>query len=264
MLFWSNTCNFNNMKIFLLLLLLSASNQTIAQDTTFRSQHYTGGMSYIIAYEVDTFYIRTYLNGDMESKIGYSVIKKLQPYTRYYQNGRIMWEKQLDNSKANGKGVFFNMKGKRVAEFNFKNDSIVDTVFLSKREHIVMGKITYKSVVYGGMMREDGTSNISKSEGPRIFSPMYAVKLDSTRKEQETYQSYITDNYGFYFLCLEKGSFGFFPSNYDIKLVSYQMGTPRYHSGRGMDGGWNLPIPLLIEDNFTLQNLHYSSVGYAP
>lgn len=244
--------------------MLLVSNQSIAQDTTFRSQQFNGGMTYVIAYEVDTFYIRTYKNGDIESKTGYSVIKKPQSYVRYYPNGKVMWQKQMENLKANGNAIYFNKKGKRVAEFNFKNDSIVDTVFLSRKEHIVLGRMTYKSVVHGGMMREDGTSNVSRSSGPRIFFPMYTVKLDSNKKEQEIYETFITDYYGCFFLCLEKGSFGFFYANYDINLVNYQMATPRSRHGGGIEGAWNLQVPLLIENNFTLQNLHYSSVGYAP
>ena len=252
------------MKTILVSLLLMISNQSVAQDTTFRSPQFNGGMTYVIAYEVDTFYVRTYKNGDIESKTGYSVIKKPQSYIRYYPNGKVMWQKQMVDMKANGNAIYFNKKGKRVAEFNFKNDSIVDTLFLSRKENIVMGRMTYKSVVYGGMMREDGTSNISRSTGPRMFFPMYTVKLDSTQMEQTIYQSFMTDYDGYFFLCLEKGSFGFFYASYDIKLVTSKMGSPAPQNGGGINGGWNLSSPLLIEDKFTQQNLHYSSVGYAP
>jgi hypothetical protein len=153
----------------------------------------------------------------------------------------------------------------RLAEFGMINDTIIDTIYLAKKERLLFGKMTYESTVYGGAVNADGRSNVSHSSGPRAHVDMYVVKLDPAKSHQIAHEYFRTDHKGEFFLHLEKGKFGFFSSRFDIKRVTHTMGTSMGTIGKSMQGSWNRSEPYFIDKNsYNTIHLHYTSVGYAP
>lgn len=254
-----------NMKQTALLLILFTSFLSRSQDTLSHNKRYQGGETTLLALAEDTFFRCTYPSGELESIRPYTQLFKTTLYKRYYKNGKQLWNREMLNGQANGTTVFFNEKGKEIASFEFKNDTLIDTNFINEKIPFVFGRATYRSVVYGGMVREDGTSNVSRRKGTYMFTPMYTVKLDSTVEEQSMYKHFYTDFNGYYFVCLEKGNFGFFPKYQDIKKVTSQMGAPRPDMGGGSQSQWNIREPIQIDDQFYYRvDLFMNSVGYAP
>lgn len=253
------------MKTALLFYIAFQFGFSFGQDTLSITKRFDGGWTYLIA-EIDTFTIQTYSNGKIESKMEHSaILDKKRKYTRYYESGKMMWVQEIERGMKNGYSTYFNEKGNKVAAFLFANDTIIDTLFLSTKSRLLFGKITYSSIVYGGMQLEDGSSNISESSGPRRFSSFYTVKLDKKAETQKIYKSFYTDTNGDFFLELEDGLYGFFGSNVDIKSISNDQATELESGNMGWHGGWDLTQPLLInKKSFNYLHLHYSSVGYAP
>jgi hypothetical protein len=226
---------------------------------------FDGGAMYLIA-EIDTFWVYVYPNGTIEAKIGYTLDQnKKTTYERYYENGRKMWTYDLMAGKRNGYSMFFNEKGNKVASFLYQNDTIVDTLFLTKKTQLLFGKITNESKVYGGMQREDGSSNISHSIGPTRHASFYVVRLNKETTSQKIYKRFKTDINGEFFIEVEEGFYGFFNEKVDIKTVSSNQATEPPKGTGGWHGGWNLTEPFLIQKKpYNFVHLHYSSVGYAP
>lgn len=168
----------------------------------------------------DTSFYQYRTDGSLESHRPYTLKDSTTIYTRYYQNKIKLWTREMKNGKANGTTIFFNMKGKRMASLEFRNDTLVDTNFISKKYHFIYGRATYYSVVYGGMPNEDGTSNVSGGHGVFMNSSINAIKLDSTKKEQDIYLSFSTGFNGYYMVPVEKGDFGIFPFHYDVKTIN--------------------------------------------
>ena len=253
------------MKNFILLLFIGVTLLGFGQDTLSGYVNYDKTSTYLLSDGIDTFTVFNYANGEREEKISYSLTKSKGIHERFYPNGKTMWVKEMQGAYANGKAAYFDEKGKRVAEFNYKNDTIIDTLFLSNKKTLLLGKMTYSSVIHGGMMREDGTSNISQSSGNRAHVDMYTVKMDKSAAQQKIYKEFRTANNGEFFLCLEEGDFGFFNKSFPISDVQTNMGTPITTAGMSMHANWNIKSPIKIKKNcYNFINLHYSSVGYAP
>lgn len=252
------------MKQIVLLLIIFSSYIAQAQDTLSHTKRYKGGETTLLIKDQDTFFSCTYPNGKLESIRPYSMTDKTTIYKRYYENGKRLWDREMVKGQANGTTIFYNERGKAVASLVFKNDSMIDTNFISLKHQFVYGRGTYFSKVYGGMQREDGSSNISERHGTYMYSPMYTVKLDTSKVEQTVYKDFFTDYNGYYFICLEKGNFGFFPSHMDVKKINAKIGSGQSGFGGGIDYTWN-GGPILIDDqNLHILNLHSHSVGYAP
>ena len=253
------------MNKLLLITSLLLSIIGYSQDTLSGYTRYDDRSFYVIASETDTFSVRNYPSGNREALIAKGSMKGKRLQTVYYDNGNVMYTRELKNNQPNGKSIYFNQKGRKIAEFNVKNDTVIDTLFLSSKHKMIFGKMTYTSVVHGGMPREDGRSNISRSSGNSMYRNMYTVKLDSTKQLQEVYQSFTTDQFGNFFLCVENGDYGFFTERYDIKHVDGKMGTSRGSMGKGVQESWTPTGPITIEKKcYNYVHLHYDSVGYAP
>lgn len=242
-----------------------SANYLFAQDTTQLVKYYDGTKTFWLVTKTDTTLYSTYSNGKKETERKFKNNAITGLYKRWYPTGKLMWEKELVNGKSNGKTVFYDARGIKVAELDYKNDTITDTVYIKENTHLVLGKITSSSIVYGGMQREDGSSNVSQYSGPWMFCEMYAAKVDSIKKP-EMVQHFRTDHNGEFFILAPEGNIGFFPKATDIgKLVPGEFYPPPKAWSSGHDG-WNMRSPLEVkkEDVLLFILLHHSSVGYAP
>lgn len=254
------------MKTILLILFALIVSICSSQDTLQRIKRYDNSVTYYIAHQGDTFFIDVYPNGNTEAIRSTCQHKdSVWEYERFYPNGKKMWVKEMKGWTENGKALFYNDNGIKVGEFQYREGSITDTLYIHPKYKLLLGKATYYSVVYGGMQREDGSSNISGGEGIYMFYHMYAVKLDSTSKQQKIYKQFSTDYNANFFLCVEKGLYGFFPQYYKITDVSSGMGTPPPMVGSSWENGWNNSEPLNTKyGSLFFVHLHFHSVGYAP
>lgn len=253
------------MKQLIAILLLSAASQCFAQDTISRSQYINGTKSFIIIDNGDTVLHSYYSNGQLEGIRHFSVINERNKYERYYQNGKKMWEMKLVKNQPEGIATYYNEKGKKIAQFDWENGEIKDTLFRDPKTKFMLGRSTYYSVVYGGMVREDGSSNVSGGEGIHMFQDFYTVKLDTTIDEQSVYKEFTTDFNGYFMVCVEKGQYGLFPKHFDIKQVKSTMTTPSGLHNGGINSSWNISSTLNFnQKNYQFVKLHFHSVGYAP
>ncbi len=253
------------MKKILLFASLFLVNEVQSQDTIYSNPVAHGGRTCLVVEDGDTTALHFYKDGSLASRMKVSVTEPRQLYIRYYPNGELMWEKEFENGKANGITSYYDEKGKLAGKFRVKNDTIRDTLFLSPKKRLLLGEISYSSTIYGGMVREDGTSNVSRVSGYYMYQSFYSVRLDGTSSLQKIYKDFITDQYGRFYFCLEPGEYGFFPSNYALENVYGSSACPDPSKGMSNFGAWNLRQPLAIKAPgiYTLK-LHYSSEAYAP
>lgn len=253
------------MKKILLVASLFLVNEVQSQDTIYSNRVAHGGRTCLVVENGDTVALHFYKDGSLASRMKTSVTEPRQLYTRYYPNGTLMWEKELENGKANGITSYYDEKGKLAGRFTVNNDAITDTLFLSPKKRLLLGEISYSSTIYGGMLHEDGTSNVSRVSGSYMYQSFYSVQLDSTSSTQKIYKEFITDQYGQFYFCLEPGEYGFFPVNYAPENVYRSSACPDPRAGMSDFGAWNLRKPLAITASgiYTLK-LHYSSEAYAP
>jgi hypothetical protein len=252
------------MRITLLIISFFYFLNAFGQDTISRSKTYSGGWKYFIVEDADTFFVHTYSNGEMESRIEYSNDSVALRYQRWFNNGNLMWDHTLVKSKRHGNAKFYHESGKLIAEFTFENDQVKDTLFVSKKHSFIFGRHTYHSIVYGGMRRADGSSNISGGHGVSMHTPMYIVKLDPKKAKQEIYKGFRTDFNGYYYITISKGEYGIFPERFEINEVSSTMGSPGSTNGMSHHSSWNIQSPIHIHKNYHYLDLHFESVGYAP
>lgn len=206
----------------------------------------------------DTTIHSFYPNGQLESRKPMST----GIYQRYYDDGNLMWEQEMELGRANGEMKFY-LEGSHLGTLEFKNDTIIDTIALSNKHTFVFGQFTYSSRIHGGMRRPDGSSNISNSKGNKMFAPVFAVKH---QKDVPTakYREFWTDMNGYFFFVAEEGSFGIFPDYQNIELIISDMGAPIGRQGSGSTITWNVTSPIKISGNFCYLPLHVNSIGYAP
>lgn len=209
-------------------------------------------------------------NDDTSEIIKYSngIMASIRPentgsYYRYYKDGSLMWKQEIYEGKANGEMRFFKPDGTHIGTLEFKNDSIIDTLFLHSNETFVFGQFTYTSVIHGGMRRPDGKSNVSRSNGGKMLTPMFAVQYGKT-KEVQKYREFYTDRLGYFFFIAEHGNFGIFPGYQKLDGIRSDMGAPLGRDGGGVHTQWNITRPIQIDANFCYLSLHVHSTGYAP
>jgi hypothetical protein len=248
----------------LILFLIPAATQ--AQDTVNFVRYYDGTKTFELRTKKDTVLISTYPNGKKESG---RTVKKFQisgTYKRWYNNGKIMWEREIVKNQAHGITKYYSDKGVKVAELKFENGVITDTVFMMKNIRLVLGKITSSSTVYGGAVNEDGTSNVSSYSGPYMYCAMYAAKVDSLKKPVLV-QHFRSDHNGEFFIIAPVGKISFFPKSIPIEKLNVGEFYPPTIMNRSGHDGWTVtPCPLHIKTNSILSVvlIQFVSVGYAP
>jgi hypothetical protein len=236
-----------------------------SQDTTDLFKWYDRTLSFKLITEKDTLLIFKYPDGKRESIRTYKKSQITGTYSRWYENGKLMWKKELKNGIQYGTSVFYSESGTKVAELMYENGKITDTIFIKANIHLALGKITSSSTVYGGMEREDGGSNVSEYSGPYMNCSMYAIRLDSKSKPKLV-SKFKSDLYGDFFIIVPPGEIGFYPV--DIKIDSlgpgdFHIPEKIYSSG---NEGWNMPEHLFVNkvSGILFIELHHYSVGYAP
>ena len=236
-----------------------------AHDTAQLVKQYDKSKTFWLISKTDTVMYSCYPNGKKESERKYNYNGKSILYKRWYENGKLMWERETVNDIANGKTIFYDSKGIKIAELNFKNGIVSDTVFIKDGIHLVLGKITSRSVVYGGMQREDGSSNVSDYTAPWMYCSMYAAKVDSIKKP-ELIQYFRSDHKGEFFIIAPEGTIGYFPKATAIEQLNpgefYPVGKVNYSGHEG----WSVRGQQIIkkEDLLIFVELYHESVGYAP
>lgn len=238
--------------------------QAYSQDTTQLAKYSDGTKSFWLISKADTTLCYDYPNGKKESRRAFKNNQVTGTYTRWYENGKKMWEKELVKNVQEGKTVLYNEKGSKIAEFNYVDGKISDTLFLKDNIHLVLGNVTYSSKVYGGMEREDGSSNISENSGPYQNFKMYGAKVDSLKKPEKI-QDFKTDFNGDFFMMVPNGKISFFPASTSIEKLNHGEFYPQEKTWSSGQDGWNFGKPFIINDErIVIIQLHYSSVGYAP
>ena len=253
------------MKKILLILLYAYIIPAYAQDTTELVVSYDGSRSFMLLTARDTSLVNIYPGGRKEGVCKMSEGLANGIYTRWYENGKLMWKKEMKNGLPHGKSLYFNNKGIKVAELIYQQGQITDTVFLMANTHLVFGKITLSSKVYGGAIREDGSSNVSEFSGPYAHCRMYAALVDSIKKP-EMITKFKSDFNGDFFILVPAGKISFFTQDIDIKTLA----PGQYYIPGSMSGStrshWSEADPLVVtkEDLLLFVNLHHASEGYAP
>ncbi len=256
--------NIIKMKAIILVLILFNTIIGYSQDTTNLIKNNDGSTSFWLTTKSDTMLISTYPNGKKETERCYKNKQITGIYKRWYENGKLMWQKNLINNIEDGKAVFYNDKGVKITELIYKKGIIKDTLFIKKNIHLVLGKITYSSKIYGGVQRPDGGSNISESSDPYQNFKMYAVKVDSILKPK-LIQYFKSDHDGQFMVLVPKGKIGFYPASIklkDIKPGEYCPPTKAFNAGQS---GWDMRQPLVVKNESLIKfSLNNYSVGYAP
>lgn len=252
------------MKAIILISSFLICNFLKAQDTTQLIKYYDGTKSYWLVSKTDTLLKWDYPNGKKESVRKFKNNQITGTYTRWYENGKVMWEKSLVNNILQGYSIFYNEKGIKIAELLYEDGKIKDTVFIKKNTHLILGKATYNSKVYGGMQREDGSSNISESSGPYQNLKMYAAKVDSLKKPV-LIQNFKTDFNGDFIIDSPEGKISFFPATIPITEINPGQYNALERGSMSGHSGWDYTKPFIIENQKLYSIiLHHFSVGYAP
>lgn len=253
------------MKTLIIFIIAFLSLSLCAQDTTNLFVNYDGAKSFTVFTKKDTLHIWMYPNGKKESVFACKGGESAGTYTRWYDNGKTMWVKNIENLKENGLASYYSSKGVKVAEFKYRDGVITDTIFMKQNIHFVMGRIFTSSKVYGGAVREDGSSDVSEYKGPSAHCAMYAALVDSVKKP--VLVSYFkTDYLGQFFLVVPEGLISFFPNELKIESIPPgQFFIPPSASGSS-SSAWKESPPLHIKKNGAIYfvELQQSSLGYAP
>lgn len=208
--------------------------------------------------------VTTYPNRKQESR---QQLKKGQAngkYFRWYSNGKLMCEMQKTFGLAEGPALFYDPRGNKVAELIFEGDSIKTTKYINPKVHLIFGKATYHSKVYGGMERADGSSNINESSGPIQQLKIGVYRVDSI-KNPELITWVYSDLNGNFFVSVPGGKIAFFPENTDLKKIEPGQYCPTDAPHPSGHSAWSMPCPLIIKEEKIVQvKIHHSSVGYAP
>lgn len=253
------------MKIPIVLFLVCVSHFLFGQDTILWQQRQYSGKEVRVINGADTSIVGYYKNGKLESVRSFKKNRYTGTYDRYYPNGKKMWTKELINDVENGTSVFYNKSGEKVAELVYKNGILTDTVFLSSKETVLLGKATWFSVVHGGMYREDNIPVEMPSNNPYSNYPFTLVKIMDSKSIPKAYQKFETDSYGNFLLCLPKGEYGFFPMHNPLKNLSPGQYCPLPQRGNSSESNWNMTAPLKIENPSLLYfHLHFNSEAWAP
>lgn len=252
------------MKPALFILFLLTNYNSYSQDTINLVKYPDGCKSYWLINKSDTVILSTYSNGKIESKRFYKNSYVNGKYFRWYENGNLMWVKEMVNNTQEGSAVFYNDKEIKVAELIYHNGIISDTVFIKDGIHLVLGNISFTSKIYGGMENDDGSSNVSEYSGPYQNLNMYAVKVDSLLKPVFI-QNFKSDDRGDFFILAPIGKIGFFPKTIPIKDLMPGQYFPPSEFSNSTESGWSMNGPLIINnEQIIFIQIHHTSVGYAP
>jgi hypothetical protein len=251
-------------KLNLFLLILFALDLQ-AQDTTYLARHYDKTSIYKVSRKTDTLLIHQSTEGKVTGKCKLKNGLCHGTYTRFYPSGRKMWERQMVKGIYEGKSVFYNENSKRVAEFNFRNDTLVDTLFWAPKSYFIFVKMTYRSVVHGGVERADGGSNISEGTGNLVNARWYVAEVDSS-KFPIAIGAFTTDFRGEAWVLLKAGQFNFFPIDQKVSELSFGQTTFSKPIRKNGSLGWNCKEPFVLNKLFPFLHLTIQqySVGYAP
>jgi hypothetical protein len=236
-----------------------------AQDTTEFFKYYDGSKSFKISTKKDTCITYIYPNGKKESVHQIKRAEKTGYYCRWYANSKLMWRMELKNGVQNGKSVFYDASGKRVAELMYINGKITDTLFVKTNTHLVFGKITSSSKVYGGMERENGSADVSEFSSAYMNFWMYAALVDSIKKPKLV-SFFKSDFNGNFFILVPEGKIGFYPKSVKIEYLTpsdYKIPEENVFHG---EEGWSKQGPIIVKKGDKIQfiELHHFSIGYAP
>lgn len=255
------------MQFIMILLVSFFTLPVVGQDTTNMVRHYDGSRSFWLQSPKDTTEIHLYPNGKKESECPVKNWMRNGLYRRWYDNGKMMWEKELKNNIQDGKTVYYSPKGSKVAEFIYQNGQLSDTVFLANNIHLIIGKLTYHSKIYGGVERADGTSNISEITGPMQKYKMYAARVDSFA-EPVLVQHFKSDWNGDFIVLAQEGKIGFFPGNIPIEKIPPGQFSPLPQDLGNLGSvleNWTKCEPVDIKQQKVIfVNLLHHSEGYAP
>lgn len=255
------------MKKIILLFFCSLLSVGYSQDTLVLTNYNDGGKRIQVNSKKDTIIYSYYDAKKLESKQITDPLTRITIYTRYYRNGKTMWEKSIRNNVENGRSSFFNNQGIKVAEFDYKNGFIIDTIYLKTKTYLLFGKASYSSVVYGGMRNEDETSNVQEMEGPYIHLNMKLVNIDPPKKGNSMKEIFFTTDFqGNFFTVVTPGTYGIFPKDYPLSTIYEGQYTSDPQAGKSWSTRWDIKGPLLIStiSQINSTSIFHSSVGYAP
>jgi hypothetical protein len=257
------------MRYQLIILLLLFFWKAKAQDTVLLSKDYYGVKTIVITTSKDTLQKTFYPSGKLASVMPYNRNNKTCTYTRYSEIGKRIYEAEIRNEQFHGKVQFYDTKGKNWATLRFESGQLVDTVFIRKGNTLVFGKASYSSIVYGGALNEDGTSNIQESKG--VIRNMKFILYSNDRSVETSTLKGTTgysDDFGFiYFqLLLQRKGFALFPYNEKPKSIQSGQLLPEPSAGMSHFTSWQIKPDLGIHSKLPILwiELISSSVGYAP
>lgn len=250
--------------IFLFFILFNFVG--FSQDTLLIDENHLFGNKIIqVNGKKDTVQIEYSKNGKLLSTLPISGPTNPVHYIRYYSTGKKMWDKTLVNNVEHGNSIFYSESGKPIAELKYENGRIVDTLFIHSKVTVFIGKITYTSLIYGGVELENGQSNISESTGALSYYPFKLVEVNS---EAKTEHHYTTDRFGNFYIGAPRKEivYGFFPGNYPKKQINKNTLFPETEMLMSGSSSWSLSSTFEVYKTSTIEeiNIHSSSVGYAP
>jgi hypothetical protein len=240
--------------------------KSIGQDTTLLLNYPDGGSLIRITTKKDTFDLSYYSNNKLESTIQRNTVTGKIHYVRYYRNGKKMWDKQWSNQTENGRCIYFDPKGQKVAEFNYANGILRDTIYIAADSYILFGSLSYSSTVYGGMQREDGSSNVSTHSGPYIHSYMKFIELKPIKGKKPSEYYFTSDFNGDFFVAIKPGKYGLFSIDQDPLKIDENQFLPNQKPGSSWNDHWSNSGPVEINKTrkITYRNYEHISEGYAP
>jgi hypothetical protein len=256
------------MKFFQFLLLLFPLISFAQRDVIIDERH--DGFKIVHRYtENDTLELIYFPNGKLFSAKKAFPGSEIYSYKRYYDNGKLMWERQMFKDQAEGRSIFFDAKGKRICSIDYSKGNPVDTIAHTTKQCVVLGNYSYWSRVYGGAQNEDGSSNIQETSGPAAFIRMKLIAQPvPTDKSTWKIIEMFTDAKGDFMTVLptEKKEFGLFPAYFDLNLIESGLFFPKDEFHESSNTAWSLSQIVSIDWNipFIFTELKSSSVGYAP
>lgn len=247
---------------FLLPLVILNSFRLVGQDTLEIKQLYSGCVSYTLVANKDTVISVRYANTKLASE---QIFRKDSIYySRYAPHGGKIWAATECRTSRTGTIRYFDQKRKTIAYFKTLEGKITDTLVHCNSTHLIIGQMSYVSTVYGGAEREDGTSNVSRTEGPIAHTEFYVVKYDP-KKGKLKVATVITDANGKFAVPLPKGEYGIFPVYYPFEKVAIGQGGPGSSGEAHAMTHWNNNTVLEIAGpGITELQILSTSVGYAP
>lgn len=217
----------------------------------------------------DTLEITYFPDGKIFSKSKAFPGSAINTHTRYYPNGKIMWERSFQHDKNVGKSIFYNDKGKKIITILYEDGKAIDTLVHSTKQCVILGNYSYWSRVYGGAENADGSSNVQEMSGPTPFFELYL--LEQPIAENPNNRNIIktrTDQNGDFMVVVEAGKqkFGIFPYYFDQSKITKDLLFPPDSFENSSNSAWSLSKEIILDWNtsYLYTELKSSSVGYAP